>query len=92
MSNDAKVVVTITDEGIDVVLKNWEGVNNVMIERIHYAIVKKAQIFRSQKLGALHAAKMKEDADKVANAEAAKAGTDEGESNKFLEEIENVLA
>lgn len=64
MSNNAKVTVTITEEGIDIVLENWEGVTNVMIETIHYAIVKKSQVFRAQKLGALHALQMKKDAEK----------------------------
>ena len=86
-----KITAVITPEGIIVKLENWEGVSNMMIEHVHYAIIKQSQVFRAQKLGAIHAEKMREDAEKQAKAEAATGNEDDPDS-KFLEEIENVLA
>lgn len=57
-----KVAAIVTENGIDVKLENWDGVNANMIERIHYAIIQKDRVYRAQKLGALHAERMAADA------------------------------
>jgi len=66
MSNsNAKVTAVITEAGIEVELEHWEGVTATMMEHVHYAIIKKARIQQAQKLGALHAAKMEQDAQRA---------------------------
>jgi hypothetical protein len=96
MSNsNAKVTAIITEAGIEVELENWEGVTAIMIEHIHYAIVKKARIQQAQKLGALHKAKMEQDAQKEkAVVEETPAAVPEGKRSivgNFIEELGNVL-
>lgn len=70
---NCRIIATITPEGIDVKTENWEGVTNVMLEHVHYAVVRKFQVLKAQKLGKLHgdkmiaeAAKRKEESDKLA--------------------------
>ena len=58
----SKVIATITNEGIEVELSNWDGVTNVMIERIYYAIVKQSHVYRAGKLGELRKEKMEAEA------------------------------
>ena len=82
---NAKITVEITDCGIDVVLKNWEGVSNVMLEHVHYAIVKESQVHRARLLGAMHAKNMNV-AKGIKEAEAAERIL----NSKLIEEIENV--
>lgn len=53
-----KIEVEITEQGIDVNLYNWDGVTNMTIERVHYAIVKRSQVYRAEQLGKMHAENM----------------------------------
>jgi len=59
-----RLTAEITPAGFTIELENWDGVTNVMIEHLHYAIVKKSQVHRATKLGALHASRMKAEAAK----------------------------
>jgi len=77
-----KIHIEVTDSGFDIKLENWESVTNVMLERAHYAVVKKFQVSRAQKLGAVHKVKM--DAERLAAEE----------QQKLLQqkELENALS
>jgi hypothetical protein len=84
-----KVTVEVTESGFEVNLENWDGVTNVMIERIHYAIVRKSQVFKAQKVGATYVKRMADEAA-ARQVEANKHG---GVATKtFSEELENVIA
>lgn len=80
-SDEKRVTATITPNGIDVVLENWDGVNANMIERIHYAIIQKDRVHRAIKLGALHAERMAADALAIKLEESKKLSTDEELAN-----------
>ena len=60
--NYPEVIATVTESGIEIQFKNWTGVTNMMIEHIHYAIVKQSQIHRAKMLGALHKVRMDSEA------------------------------
>jgi len=84
-----KVIVEVTDAGFEVDLENWEGVTNVMIERIHYAIVRKSQVYKAQKVGATYVKRMANEAA----ARQVEADKQSGVPAKtFSEELENVIA
>lgn len=84
---NAKVTATIDEEGIKVTLENWNGVTNVMIERIHYAIIRQSQVFRAVALGELHKEKMAADNARLAEA----SSLTEGKQLTLDEEFANVL-
>lgn len=88
MSNP-KVTVEVTDSGFEVNLENWDGVTNVMIERIHYAIVRKSQVYKAQLVGATYGKRMADEA----TAREVEANKHSGIPTKnFTEELENVIA
>ena len=82
-----KVTVEITERGIEVELENWEGVSNVMIERVHYAIIQKTHRWKAEKLGAMHAARVNASSSKQL---AEESSSTEGTLN-FTERLANAL-
>lgn len=87
---NAKIVAEITENGIKVQLSNWDGVSNVMIERVMYAVVKESQVHRARKLGAVHKANMEAEAKQRA-ADAAALEESQPPKNDFIKELQNVL-
>jgi hypothetical protein len=92
---NAKIVATITENGIDVVLTNWDGVTNMMLEHVHYAIVKESQKHRAKKLGLVHKEKMEAEAAVRADTAAKLLETESNAmvpiNNDFVKELQHVL-
>ena len=87
---NSKVIAELTESGIVIKLENWEGVSNVMLERIHYAIVKESQVYRAHHLGALHKERM--EAENAAKTVVEVPTANEAKSTgSFFEGLKNVL-